>query len=450
MAKKNPKVFRCAACGSVQTKWAGKCPECGAWSSLEESEALPPATGPRGLSASGGPRLISEISGGDVRRIKSGNPELDRTLGGGFAPGSLLLVGGDPGIGKSTLLLQTSATLAAAGLNVLYASGEESAEQIKLRAMRLGVGEAPIRLLCETSLSALLEQARKLKPEFLVVDSIQTLFKEELPGTPGSVAQIRECTLDLMNFAKSAPCVTVIVGHVTKEGQIAGPRVLEHMVDTVVYFEGDRDLQFRVIRTVKNRFGSTNEIGVFEMQSCGLVPVSNPSALFLQQSGETAPGSVVSCAVEGTRALMFEVQALVASAGYSTGQRVALGLDGRKLAILLALLERYGGMQLGNTDVFASVAGGLKIDDTATDLAVALAVAGNLRKLALPARTVALGELGLGGEVRPVSQIELRLQEAARLGFERAVVPAAAKLKEVKGLELLRVKRLDQALALLE
>ncbi len=450
MAKKNPTIYVCASCGSVQTKWAGKCPDCGAWSTLEESSAPPPATGPRGLSASGGPRPIGEISGEEVSRIRSGNAELDRALGGGFAPGSLLLVGGDPGIGKSTLLLQTSATLAAAGLRVLYASGEESAEQIKLRAMRLGVGGSAVRLLCETSLTALLEHARKFKPEFLVVDSIQTLFKEELPGTPGRVAQIRECTLDLMNFAKSAPCVTVIVGHVTKEGQIAGPRVLEHMVDTVVYFEGDRDLQFRVIRTVKNRFGSTNEIGVFEMQSCGLVPVSNPSALFLQQSGETAPGSVVSCAVEGTRALMFEVQALVASAGYSTGQRVALGLDGRKLAILLALLERYGGMQLGNTDVFASVAGGLKTDDPATDLAVALAVAGNLRRKALLPRTVAIGELGLGGEVRPVSQIELRLQEAARLGFERAVVPAAAKLKEVKGLELLRVKRLDQALDLLE
>ena len=450
MAKKNPTIYVCASCGSVQTKWAGKCPDCGAWSTLEESAAPPPATGPRGLSASGGPRPIGEISGEEVSRIRSGNAELDRALGGGFAPGSLLLVGGDPGIGKSTLLLQTSATLAAAGLRVLYASGEESAEQIKLRAMRLGVGGSTVRLLCETSLTALLDHARKFKPEFLVVDSIQTLFKDELPGTPGSVAQIRECTLDLMNFAKSAPCITVIVGHVTKEGQIAGPRMLEHMVDTVVYFEGDRDLQFRVIRTVKNRFGSTNEIGVFEMQSCGLVPVSNPSRLFLQELGEARPGAVVSCAVEGTRALLFEVQALVASAGYSTGQRVALGLDGRKLAILLALLERYGGMQLGNTDVFASVAGGLKTDDTATDLAVALAVAGNLRRKALPPRTVAIGELGLGGEVRPVSQIELRLQEAARLGFAQAIVPAAAKLREMDGLTLLRVQRLDQALDLLE
>ncbi len=451
MAKqRSSPLFICRQCGSTQTKWAGKCPDCGAWSSFEETAPPQPSTGGRGLASSTPPRLIETIDVEKTFRLKSGNSELDRTLGGGFAPGSLLLIGGDPGIGKSTLLLQTAATLSAAGIRVLYASGEESAEQIKLRALRLNVASAKIHLLCETSLSALLEEAKKLKPQFLVVDSIQTLFKEELPGTPGSVTQIRECTLDLMNFAKSEKCITVLVGHVTKEGQIAGPRVLEHMVDTVVYFEGDRNLEYRILRTIKNRYGSTNEIGVFTMQQSGLLPVSNPSQLFLQENRENSPGSMISCTLEGTRALLFEVQALASPSGYSTPQRVALGFDSRRLTIILALIERYGSTPLGSIDIFASIVGGLKIDDPATDLAIALAVIGNARKKVLASRAVVLGELGLDGGVRVVSQLDLRLQEASRLGFTRAIIPAGGTLPKVKGMQFERVSRLEQAIGLFE
>jgi len=404
----------------------------------------------RGLGGTGAPGAssavpLSQISVERTQRLSTANSEFDRTLGGGMAPGSLILVGGDPGVGKSTLVLQTLATMAAAGIKALYVSGEESAVQVKLRSERLGVPGSDLLLLCETSLRRVLEEARILKPQVLVIDSIQTIYREDLPGTPGSLSQLRECTLDLMVFAKSSGCITLLVGHVTKEGQIAGPRVLEHMVDTVAYFEGDRNHQYRILRTIKNRFGATDEIGVFEMTSKGLEPVANPSKVFLQENNASFPGSVVSCTLEGSRALLFEIQALVGNTSFAMPQRVAAGIEQKRLTILLALLDKFGGVHIGNSDVFVSVAGGLRVDDPGTDLALALAVAGNFLNFHLPPHSIVIGELGLSGEVRAVNQLELRVKEAHRLGFRHILVPASGKLPAIPGLQVSRVARLEQA-----
>lgn len=449
MAKKPETEYVCTACGSVSTKWAGKCPDCGEWSTLEERRAAD--TRPtRGLGGTGAPGAsaavpLSQIATQHTRRLSTANAEFDRTLGGGMAPGSLILIGGDPGVGKSTLVLQTLAVMAAAGVKALYVSGEESAVQVKLRSERLGVPGSELLLLCETSLQRVLNEARAINPQVLVIDSIQTIYKEELPGTPGSLTQLRECTLDLMVFAKSTGCVTLLVGHVTKEGQIAGPRVLEHMVDTVAYFEGDRNHQYRILRTIKNRFGATDEIGVFEMTSKGLEPVENPSKVFLQENNEAYPGSVVSCTLEGSRALLFEIQALVGTTSFAMPQRVAAGIEQKRLTILLALLDKFGGVQIGNSDVFVSVAGGLRVDDPGTDLALALAVAGNYLNFRLPSHSIVIGELGLSGEVRAVSQLELRVKEAHRLGFRHILVPATGKLPAIPDLKVTRVSRLEHA-----
>ena len=444
--------FVCSECGEVSPKWAGKCPHCGSWSSLVERTVENKLTrrglGKNSLDAeglSGIPRKISEIETTATKRLSTAIPEFDRTLGGGLAPGSFVLIGGDPGIGKSTLVLQTLSTMSAAGVKALYVSGEESAVQVKLRSERLGVSGSDLWLLCETNLDRILEKAKAIQPEILVIDSIQTIYNADLPGTPGSVSQLRECTLSLMVFAKNTGCITILIGHVTKDGQIAGPRILEHMVDTVAYFEGDRNNQYRILRTIKNRFGATDEIGVFEMTSKGLESVSNPSKIFLDAANRNAPGSVVSCTIEGSRAMLFETQALVNQSSYAVAQRVAAGIDPKRLTIILALLDKFGGIPLGNSDVFASIAGGLKISDTGTDLALALALVCNHLGIALPPHTIVIGELGLSGEIRSVSQTDLRIKEAERLGCERIILPAAAKTSKSSKIEIIRFGRLEEA-----
>lgn len=455
MAKAKTDIeYLCAACGSSFSKWAGKCPDCNTWSSLQEIK-VSSKTPVRGLGLGGNTASraipLKDITSRDTRRLSSSDPELDRTLGGGFAPGSLILIGGDPGIGKSTLVLQTLATMSAAGVKALYVSGEESAVQVKLRSERLNVSGSDLRLLCETNLKHVLEEAKKEQPEILVIDSIQTLYKAELPGTPGSLTQLRECTLDLMIFAKNTNCITILIGHVTKDGQIAGPRLLEHMVDTVVYFEGDRNHQFRILRAIKNRFGATDEIGVFEMTHQGLEAVQNPSRVFLNENSLTSPGSVISCSIEGSRAILFEVQALVNQTSYAVAQRVASGMDAKRLIIILALLEKFGGIQIGSSDVFTSIAGGIKISDAGTDLALAIAIAGNHLGVALPPQTLVIGELGLSGEVRPVSGLNLRFKEAVRLGFKEIILPGSGKIPtSPAGVKVTAVTRLSDAIARLQ
>ncbi len=454
MAKaKTDTQFLCSECGSSFPKWAGKCPDCGAWSSLQEVK-IASQTPSRGLGTGAGSSQavsLKEITSHDTKRLSSSNKEFDRTLGGGFAPGSLILIGGDPGIGKSTLVLQTVATMSAAGVKALYVSGEESAVQVKLRSERLNVSGSDLKLLCETNLKHVLEEAEREKPEILVIDSIQTLYKTELSGTPGSLTQLRECTLDLMIFAKTTNCITILIGHVTKDGQIAGPRLLEHMVDTVAYFEGDRNHQFRILRTIKNRFGATDEIGVFEMTHRGLEAVENPSRVFLNEDSLTSSGSVVSCSIEGSRAILFEVQALVNQTSYAVAQRVASGMDAKRLIIILALLEKFGGIQIGSSDVFTSIAGGIKVSDAGTDLALALAIAGNHLGIALPPQTLVIGELGLSGEVRPVSQLNLRLKEAIRLGFNEIIIPKGGKMEKVPAnVKITAVSRMTEAIQRLQ
>ena len=445
--------FVCTECGEVTPKWAGKCPNCGTWSTLVERAAENKSTR-RGLGCNsldkdgtaGIPRKLADIQTTATQRLSSASPEFDRTLGGGFAPGSLVLIGGDPGIGKSTLVLQTLATMASAGVKALYVSGEESAVQVKLRSERLGVSGSDLMLLCETNLDRILEKARAIEPEIMVIDSIQTIYNAELPGTPGSVSQLRESTLSLMVFAKNSNCITILIGHVTKDGQIAGPRILEHMVDTVAYFEGDRNNQYRILRTIKNRFGATDEIGVFEMTSGGLVSVTNPSKIFLDATNMNSPGSVVSCTIEGSRAMLFETQALVNQTNYAVAQRVAAGIDPKRLTIILALLDKFGGIPIGNSDVFASIAGGLKINDTGTDLAIALAIVCNHLGITLPPKTIVIGELGLSGEIRSVSQTDLRVKEAERLGFEHILLPASSKISKSSKIDIRRFRKLDEAI----
>ncbi len=445
--------FLCTECGNTTPKWAGKCPFCGAWSSLKEHvvEVADAAAG-RGGRGLGGPVHqvvpLKDVAVEDTKRLSTANSEFDRVLGGGFAPGSLVLIGGDPGIGKSTLVLSTLATMNAAGVKALYVSGEESAVQVKLRSERLNVAGSDMLLLCETSLDKILEQAKEIKPQVLVIDSIQTVYKSELSGTPGSASQLRECTLDLMVFAKNTGCITIVIGHVTKDGQIAGPRILEHMVDTVAYFEGDRNHQYRLLRTIKNRFGATDEIGVFEMTSHGLSPVANPSRVFLQEGMPPTPGSVVCCTMEGSRALLFETQALVSQTNYAVPQRVAAGIDAKRLTIILALLEKFGGITIGTTDVFATIAGGMKVTDTSSDLALALAIASNHLGIPLSRQIIAIGELGLSGEIRGVNLLDQRLKEARRLGMTEAIVPASGALPEnTSGMNIKRVHSLSEAVS---
>jgi DNA repair protein RadA/Sms len=455
LAQRPRTLYACAECGHASPKWLGQCPACRRWNTRHEELA---PTEPRGRSRGAGfhaersarPVALSEISGADEDRARTGIGELDRVLGGGVVPGALLLIGGDPGIGKSTLLLAALDRLARAVPDrpILYVSGEESARQVKLRADRLGVSAENLRLYAETDAAKVLHAASELAPAALAIDSIQTQYLPELLSAPGTVAQIREVTARLMAFAKTTETPVFLVGHVTKDGAIAGPRVLEHMVDAVLYFEGGGAHPYRVLRAHKNRFGSASEIGVFEMKSGGLCEVTNPSALFLSERPEGAPGSAVAAALSGTRTLLVEIQALVSPTGFGTPRRTALGVDPNRVALLAAVLEKKVGLEILGCDLFVNVAGGLTLDDPAADLAVVAALASSFRDRALGPRTLVLGEVGLAGEVRAVTQPEARLAEAARLGFDRAFMPANnARYAEIPaGIEAVGVESVSEAL----
>ncbi|MDH4094451.1 MAG: DNA repair protein RadA [Betaproteobacteria bacterium] len=439
-------VFVCSECGATALKWMGLCPSCGEAGTLSEQAA---ERGGRAAGPAASPVPLAEVEAREAVRLPTGLAELDRVLGGGLVAGQVTLIGGDPGIGKSTLLLQALAALAD-GRKVLYVSGEESAEQVALRARRLGVGAARVGLLAEIQLERVLGALQAARPDVAVVDSIQTLWSETLQSAPGSVAQVRECAAQLARHAKKAGSALFIVGHVTKEGAIAGPRVLEHIVDTVLYFEGDPHSAFRLVRAVKNRFGAVNELGVFAMTDSGLRGVANPSALFLQRHEKDVAGSCVLATLEGTRPLLVEIQALVDAAHAPNPRRLTVGLEQNRLAMLLAVLHRHAGIATMDQDVFVNAVGGVRIGEPAADLAVALAIVSSLTDRPVPGKLLAFGEIGLAGEVRPAPRGQDRLKEAAKLGFERAIVPKANAPKgKVPGLEILAVERVDQAVQLL-
>jgi DNA repair protein RadA/Sms len=417
-------VFTCTSCGARAQKWMGRCPECQEWDTLVEEVEGPSRTS-TARAAAGSPQRLADVESAGVQRVVTGIGELDRVLGGGIVPGSAVLVGGDPGIGKSTLLLQTASAVARRA-RVLYVTGEESLQQTKLRAERIGVAAGDVFLLAETNVAAILDAARELRPAALVVDSIQTLYRDDLSSAPGSVSQVRECGATLVRFAKETGTAVFLVGHVTKEGTIAGPRVLEHLVDTVLQFEGDRHQSHRVLRAAKNRFGATHEIGVFAMRDAGLAEVENPSLLFLGEDRGGAPGSAVAALLEGTRPLLVEVQALVAEAPGRPPARRVTGVDSDRVALVQAALEVRAGVRVGARDVFVNLVGGVVVDEPAVDLAVALALAGAVTGRALPAGTAVFGEIGLRGEVRGVARAAERLAEAARLGFARVLAPRGA------------------------
>jgi len=449
--------YACTACGSVHPKWAGRCGECGAWNALEEVLAAPANPRAAGARRSGGAGQYAGDSGvqrladvgllAEVRRT-TGIGELDRVLGGGLVEGGVVLIGGDPGIGKSTLLLQTTASLARDS-QVLYVTGEESLRQVALRAARLDLEAPTLDVLAETSVEAILEAAVTRRPRAIVIDSIQTVFTEQLQSAPGSVSQVRESAALLVRYAKQSGAALFLVGHVTKDGQLAGPRVLEHMVDTVLYFESDGGSRFRLLRAVKNRFGAANELGVFAMDDAGLKEVRNPSAIFLSRHETDVSGSVVTVAREGSRPMLVELQSLVAETPLANPRRVAVGMDQNRLAMLLAVLHRHGGAFTADQDVFINLVGGVRISETASDLAVVLAILSSLRDRPLPGGTVVFGELGLAGEVRPVPSGEERLREAAKHGFRRAIVPsknAPRRSHPIEGLEVVAVQRLGDAI----
>ena len=423
-------VYACQQCGAQHAKWMGRCPDCGAWNSIVEERPEPASLdappGRFGLPSSGGmARLIDEVDTASAPRLTTSLDEFDRVLGGGIVPGSLVLLGGEPGIGKSTLLLQAAGHLAATAGTVLYASAEESEHQIKSRAERLGVERAPLYLLAETCLERIFEEVVRLRPSLLIIDSIQTVFSSKLQSAPGSIGQVREAATQLLFTAKGQNLPTFLVGHVTKEGSLAGPKVLEHMVDTVLYFEGERHHAHRVVRAVKNRYGAISELGVFEMTGHGLLPVPNPSRLFLAERRDASPGSVVLCSVEGSRPILVEVQALVSTSLFGNARRMASGLDPNRLSLLLAVLEKRAGLTLVTEDVYVNVAGGMTVDEPASDLAVLCAIASSTRNRPVRPSTVVFGEVGLAGEIRGVPQAALRVKEAAQLGFARCVVPAS-------------------------
>ncbi|RMG12197.1 MAG: DNA repair protein RadA [Deltaproteobacteria bacterium] len=449
MGRKPRIVYGCIECGHQAPKWLGRCPECGSWGSLVEETAAPGPPSSHGahrLGGGGSPVPLPEVDTEATPRRPTGLAELDRVLGGGLVPGSVVLIGGDPGIGKSTLLLMACQRLAAQG-PVLYVSGEESLSQIRLRAERLGVDRAQILLLAETDGSRVLAEAERLAPAALVVDSIQTLHLPEIGSAPGSVSQVRELTGRLLGLAKRRGIPTFLVGHVTKEGAIAGPRLLEHMVDTVLYFEGDRSHAYRILRAHKNRFGSVSEIGVFEMRREGLAEVPDPSALFLSERPAAAPGSVVAATVSGSRPVLVEVQALVSQAPAGQARRTALGIDRNRLSLLVAVLEKRLGLTLFDQDAYVNVAGGLTVDEPALDLAVALAVLSSFRGQPVDPQLVVLGEVGLAGEIRAVAQVEQRLAEAAKMGFTTALVPEGnrSRLSEEAPILVRGVRTLEEA-----
>jgi len=449
---KSKSIYVCSQCGGTSPRWLGQCPHCKAWNTLEESVAEPAAGAAKNrfqsLAKPQPVATLSEIEAAEVARTPTGLEELDRVLGGGIVEGGVVLIGGDPGIGKSTLLLQAADVLSQQ-MKVLYVTGEESGAQIALRAHRLGLQGKALRVLAEIQLERIQATLEVEQPAFCVIDSIQTLYSDQLSSAPGSVAQVRECAAQLTRTAKASGCTVVLVGHVTKEGALAGPRVLEHIVDTVLYFEGDTHSSFRLVRAIKNRFGAVNEIGVFAMTEKGLKGVSNPSAIFLSTHGEPVPGSCVMVTLEGTRPMLVEIQALVDSGGPSP-RRLSVGLDRDRLAMLLAVLHRHAGVACLDQDVFVNAVGGVRISEPAADLAVLLAIRSSLAGKPLPRGFVAFGEVGLAGEVRPAPRGQERLKEAAKLGFSVALVPKAnAPKKPIEGLTIHPVERIEQAIDML-
>ncbi|MGM9562990.1 MAG: DNA repair protein RadA [Faecousia sp.] len=446
---KSKTVFLCSNCGNETPKWAGRCPACGQWNTLEEYTPTPAAkmAGVSSVRRTAVAKRLSEVTTDETLRFTTGMSELDRVLGGGAVKGSLVLVSGAPGIGKSTLLLQICEHILREQ-TVLYVSGEESEQQLKLRAQRLGVQGDSLFLLCETNLDEILAAAERLKPDLLITDSVQTLFSEDKPASPGSVTQVRDCTMRLMQYCKSSGVTVFLVGHINKEGAIAGPKVLEHMVDCVLYFEGESHTSYRLLRAAKNRFGSTNEIGVFEMRDDGLCQVPNPSEMLLAGRPLNTPGTCVACVMEGTRPVLAEVQALVSPTTLSVPRRTGNGLDYNRAAMLLAVLEKRGGLRLSNADVYWNVVGGLRLDEPAADLAVVIAAASAVQDKPISDSLAAVGEVGLTGEIRAVGQLSQRLSEIRRLGFTQCVVPRNVKeLHAPEGLELLRVRNVREAIA---
>jgi DNA repair protein RadA/Sms len=452
---KPPKtVFACQECGAQASKWLGRCNECGAWNSLVEERAVPEAVataaaGKRyALAAAAGPQLYADIDVLHAERLTTGIGEFDRVLGGGVVPGSLVLLGGEPGIGKSTLLLQAAAHFAKTYGPVLYSSGEESEHQIKARGERLGVDRAPLYILAETCLERILDEIARLRPSFIIVDSIQTVFSLKFQSAPGSIGQVRESATQLLFAAKGQNIPTFLVGHVTKDGALAGPKALEHIVDTVLYFEGERHHAHRVVRAVKNRFGAVSELGVFEMTGTGLRAVPNPSALFLAERPANAPGSAVLCCIEGSRPLLVEVQSLVSTSSFGNARRMASGIDQNRLSLLLAVLEKRAGLNLMGEDVFVNIAGGMTVDEPAADLAVIAAVASSVRNRPIKPGTAVFGEVGLAGEVRGTTQASLRVREAGMMGFTRCVLPpgSCSPVDLPAGIALVEVRTVSEAL----
>ncbi|MEX2155890.1 MAG: DNA repair protein RadA [Gemmatimonadales bacterium] len=441
---KGRSVFRCTECGAEQPKWGGRCDSCGAWNSLvEEPVGRSGGSAVRGVPTGQPPIRLTDLRSGEVGRWRTGLAEFDFVLGGGIVPGSVILVGGEPGIGKSTLLMQCAARLESQGISTIYVSGEESPDQLRLRADRLREDAGGIHVLGETRLEAILHHAAELGARVVLLDSIQTTYTDELEGAPGNVGQVRECAARLMRFAKEAGPAVVLVGHVTKGGGIAGPKTLEHIVDTVLYFEGEATLDHRILRAVKNRFGSVDEIGVFRMTGEGLEPVANPAAAFLAGRSTGVSGSAVTALMEGTRPMLVEIQALASKAGFGTPQRVATGLDHRRLAVLLAVLERRAGLPFGNLDVFVNVTGGVRLVEPSTDLAVLAALVSTVHDRPVPADALFLGEVGLGGEIRPVAGVERRLAEAARQGFRRVFLSARSR-GAVSGIEVIGLEGIGE------
>ena len=446
-------IFFCSNCGYESTKWMGQCPGCHEWNTFAEE---PVRTGGMRQSPAGRKRTLarpvklSEVTAETNERTSTGFTELDRVLGGGIVTGSMILIGGDPGIGKSTILLQVCKNLAGRGRNVLYISGEESLAQIRMRADRIGGEAESLYLLCETNLADIREIIEEQKPDVCVIDSIQTMYNEEVSSAPGSVSQVRESTGVLLMLAKELGISVFIVGHVTKEGAVAGPRVLEHMVDTVLYFEGDRHASYRILRGVKNRFGSTNEIGVFEMRGSGLVQVENPSEYMLSGRPVDASGSVVTCAVEGSRPLLLEIQALVARSGFGMPRRTAAGTDYNRVNLLMAVLEKRCGIDLASYDAYVNIAGGIRMTEPALDLGITMAIASSYQDVVIPEKLVAFGEVGLSGEVRAVSQVENRVMEAKRLGFETVVLPKAnmKSCRNIQGIKMIPVGTVREAISI--
>ena len=458
MAKGKKTIFFCQNCGHEESKWLGQCPACGEWNTFVEETTGSGIT--KGTTASARSVResvrdakvvpLTEVTADDDARCKTGIHELDRVLGGGIVPGSLVLVGGDPGIGKSTLLLQVCRMLSK-DKKVLYISGEESQAQIKLRANRMGDFSSNLYLLCETNLEIIRGVIEKERPQLVVIDSIQTMYSEEVSSAPGSVSQVRESTNIFLQLAKGLCIPVFIVGHVTKEGTVAGPRVLEHMVDTVLYFEGDRHASYRILRAVKNRFGSTNEIGVFEMQQTGLAEVENPSEYMLSGRPENASGSVVACSIEGTRPILIEIQALVCQSNFGMPRRTAAGTDYNRVNLLMAVLEKRLGMALGNSDAYVNIAGGIRMNEPASDLGIVMAIASSYKNKPVPEDTIVFGEVGLSGEVRAVTMPEQRVAEARKLGFKSCIVPEVSMgaLKGIEGIRIIGVKNVNQAIGVL-